>query len=1560
MLKRILSIVLCVCLSVLCIGVQRVSPVAVAEGTVSDTYILEEIPCTVTGTKIAGGGAVMESGVSCLFAPSLDFTQMGYNEGTLALQMDIYTAGDNGLVTALENGRVGGQIELTSGGTCDVEEIYADTTRLRFKRDTWVRQILPLSVFVPLGGGTFDPTAVNFFRIYLAQPYDTSLYGQKATIKIVNIRLVNTAVAAPSIAEDPVGDGTFRPEAPEWKPVTYGEGYDTAAVAAGYNLKDYALTHGLFPNTPDFDWTPVFTSLVDGLQETGGGVLFIPAGEYIFYGTVYVPRGVTVCGEWTSPEQDPTVRGTVLKVYDGRGNERGTPFMHLHTHAQVQNLTFWYPEQEAGNVVPYPPTVLTGQYTFVKNVTMVNSYFGIRQSNVANCPNASNIYGTPLRRGVDMDMVIDIARIEELHFSPDYWIRSGLPGAPTGAQADLLRAYVYQHAEGITLRRIDWSYLTHSNISGYRIGLHFTLSSDGNYPNGQCVGLNFNGCFIAVQADNVQSTTESLADITVRDCVYGLYLPRDPSVDSAAQTSYTQRGSLRGVNLDISATDYAVWQNNGVQLSLLSSVIRRGAVVSSSGHMLIGDTRFHTAAPQVILQPGAASATLLGNTATTGDFTWQNNAGCTVHAGTDPLNISDKMYTPLTDEEAAAQDRRPTSQAVYVAALDNSGATDVTEALQTLLTDVAESGGVVFLPPGKYLLGGALTVPTGVELRGAGDFGSMPAPVNTILVVPDTAAVEAAAQYTAAATVTLEEHAGLRGVTFHYPAQCSEYAEVTVNGVSTYDFTFTPYPYAVRGTGAGVYLINVTSHNGYNGVDLATYRCDDHYIDYLAGHFFNRGIVVGGGSEGGVIRNYQFNYNAILHAYNSVWGPWGCVPQNEEMMNHFHLALQRQLTNNAIVLQLGDVADQLVYDCFNYGCMYGVQFITDPQTGKAPRGVRLFGHGVDYATESIRIEAGTDIQIMNLQLTAFNQKGSDITGEYAVTDKDIYDLHLTDTFTGEITVWNFTEWAPDPTAAVRVDGGKLNVYNGAFNNDNGEFFDINNKTMVDLVAFTTRHGGTPRVTPKDCIDYVRMIGGHYATALKYHSSTIFGLEIESNFPTTNLQYMQSWTNAVPTDFATYFAEGGTVTAYSARSAAVTLPATLDGQTVSVVGDGTNAVSKNVTPTSVYVPTTVTAILPHAFAADTAIVYGGNAAQWAAVEGSAAFTNVTLCGCAHDTTVTVKETEATCFSAGYSGDTVCADCDARLSVGETLEPHATELRGYVAPTCTETGLSDGVWCTVCEIYLTEREVIPAHRTEYREQIHTVCTEPGIAAGVWCTVCEKYIEGGEPIAPHETVRYEQRDATCTQYGTAAGVWCTVCKKYIEGGQMLAPHRTEQRDGFDATCTDAGHTAGVWCTECEKYISGEAIPAHATELRPPQKATCTEAGRMAGTWCNVCEKYIDGGAVIPAHTKEERPEIPPTATETGRTAGVWCTVCEEYVEGGEVIPKLSAALLGNVNGDKQINSTDARLVLQLAVGKIQPSDIDVTVADVDGNGKVNSTDARLILQYAVGKITEFSSAT
>ena len=71
-------------------------------------------------------------------------------------------------------------------------------------------------------------------------------------------------------------------------------------------------------------------------------------------------------------------------------------------------------------------------------------------------------------------------------------------------------------------------------------------------------------------------------------------------------------------------------------------------------------------------------------------------------------------------------------------------------------------------------------------------------------------------------------------------------------------------------------------------------------------------------------------------------------------------------------------------------------------------------------------------------------------------------------------------------------------------------------------------------------------------------------------------------------------------------------------------------------------------------------------------------------------------------------------------------------------------------------------------------------------------------------------------------------------------------------------------------------------------------------------------------------------------------------------EFEPATGTGLKGDVDGDGNITSTDARLTLQFYADKIGEESLNTAVADVDSDGNITSTDARLILQYYAGKIT------
>lgn len=64
----------------------------------------------------------------------------------------------------------------------------------------------------------------------------------------------------------------------------------------------------------------------------------------------------------------------------------------------------------------------------------------------------------------------------------------------------------------------------------------------------------------------------------------------------------------------------------------------------------------------------------------------------------------------------------------------------------------------------------------------------------------------------------------------------------------------------------------------------------------------------------------------------------------------------------------------------------------------------------------------------------------------------------------------------------------------------------------------------------------------------------------------------------------------------------------------------------------------------------------------------------------------------------------------------------------------------------------------------------------------------------------------------------------------------------------------------------------------------------------------------------------------------------------------------LLGDVNGDSNVNYLDAMLIAQYYVGDITEADLNMAASDVNGDDDINYLDAMLIAQYYVGDIDSF----
>jgi hypothetical protein len=757
------------------------------------------------------------------------------------------------------------------------------------------------------------------------------------------------------------------------------------------------------------DVTDAIQTAMISIDNMGGGALFLPAGHYKVSGNLTVPSKVTLRGDWQQSQPGSPVVGTILQAYAGRGDENAAPFIELSGSAGLNGITIWYPEQLPGDIQPYPPTIHGGGVT-LENVTLVNSYFGFttyREGTTAR-PFVRNVYGTPLKTGIEYDCLADIGRIETVHFSPDYWAGSGLPNAPTAGQHE---TWIYNNGTGMIVRRIDWSYSCYVTIEGYSIGLALRPSRyDGKVPNGQSYKFDLIGCKTGVYIEASAYAGYQFTRFNIQGAQTGVYLG---TTSSEADMFHT---------CTINASGDAIFSEGTAKVMMMSCDIQQGALDIDGGYLSVINSNFaSTAGNHIELASGVRGATIQGNTFA-GAARIINNTSYPVEIDHTPVAadpLPEYNYRkPTTAYKPAKSDLYVVTEVPYGAAAD--GVTDDTAAFQAALADAgANGGGIVFVPGGNYRLNGTLIVPTGVELRGVFDVPHGTSEKGSLLNVY-------AGRNNAGGTpfIQLEPGSGIRGLNFHYPEQSYD---VNDDDPVTGMYGMVPYPYLIRGLGSDVYAINLAATIPYQLLDLATYRCDRHYIDYIYSTALKTGIHVGNGSTDGQIHNCQFNPSAYTHQglyYDSI--PLGTS-------DNIHKILWRDAT----AYLFGNMTGQVLHENFVFGGAKGLHLVEED--GFGPSGYCM-GFGVDACTTAFHIDdvGNGGLDPINSQIVSTNLT----EGHYLETG-----VSLTDTF----RMFSSAGWGGHQYSAV-INGGdvKLQLFHLARDGESGAFQVLNNAKLQNL------------------------------------------------------------------------------------------------------------------------------------------------------------------------------------------------------------------------------------------------------------------------------------------------------------------------------------------------------------------------------------------------------------------------------------------------------------------------------------------------------------------------------
>ena len=161
---------------------------------------------------------------------------------------------------------------------------------------------------------------------------------------------------------------------------------------------------------------------------------------------------------------------------------------------------------------------------------------------------------------------------------------------------------------------------------------------------------------------------------------------------------------------------------------------------------------------------------------------------------------------------------------------------------------------------------------------------------------------------------------------------------------------------------------------------------------------------------------------------------------------------------------------------------------------------------------------------------------------------------------------------------------------------------------------------------------------------------------------------------------------------------------------------------------------------------------------------------------HRNKVLKNARRATCAKAGYTGDTYCKDCNAKLSSGKTIAKKAhTWDAGKVTKkaTCTVKGTKTYT-CKICKATKTSSIAATGHRhTELRNVKKATCGQEGYTGDTYCKDCKAKVSSGKVIAktPHKNkiVKFA-KESTCKLEGYTGDIFCYDCGSLIEEGAVI----------------------------------------------------------------------------------------------------------------------------------------------------------------------------------------------
>jgi hypothetical protein len=346
------------------------------------------------------------------------------------------------------------------------------------------------------------------------------------------------------------------------------------------------------------------------------------------------------------------------------------------------------------------------------------------------------------------------------------------------------------------------------------------------------------------------------------------------------------------------------------------------------------------------------------------------------------------------------------------------GQTDNTAAIQRAIDAAHEHGGIVFVPPGRWLCRGHLELKMGVHLKGVNETPQSWEPQTGSILEP----TEGRGDESAPAFIEMRSSTSVTGLTIYYPEQ-------RVDDIQPYPWTIqiranpaNPEEVSFDSTVSDLTLIN-----SYNGIRTGPTENGRHRIMGVHGCVLRRGILVDWTGDIGRIENVQFSSH--FWASPAFGGNWDKV---------FHYMQQ-----NLEAFTFGRSDWEYVTNTFVFPAKTGYRFIETPN---GSTNGQFSGIGADATQVAMLVEA---IQPQGLQIT----NGEFDSHHIGQSTQVVIGPHAS----GSVRFVNSAFWGPTEhnaviqgdafvsftdcyfssdldalDAAILVEGGKVQIQNSTF------------------------------------------------------------------------------------------------------------------------------------------------------------------------------------------------------------------------------------------------------------------------------------------------------------------------------------------------------------------------------------------------------------------------------------------------------------------------------------------------------------------------------------------------